>query len=56
MISVGVLGLCVQYLCAGKVCSAGSLNIQNMQNVYCFRKEMRNCFNHILIAVNVCDR
>ena len=26
-----------------------------MLTVFCFRKEMRNCFNQILIAINVCD-
>ena len=24
-------------------------------NIFC-RKDMRNCFNHILIAINICDR
>ena len=32
-----------------------SLKTSELQN-FDFRKEMNNCFNHILIAVNICDR
>ena len=29
--------------------------ISIVMTVFCSRKEMRNCFNQILIAINVCD-
>ena len=44
--------------CSVSVCWQGALQtggVNVVLTVFCFRKEMRNCFNQILIAINVCD-
>ena len=58
MIAVSLLGLCgnIFSICvlARWVADMG-WGISIVLTVFCCRKEMRNCFNQILIAINVCD-
>ena len=62
IIIFGGLGLCGNMFSIAVLSRWTYLNLMSIyQEEICFivlfsRKDMRNCFNHILIAINICDR